>query len=444
MSGSLKKLVSQPVDGVRGTICVPGDKSMSHRALLFGAIATGKTVITGFLAGEDCLATLAALREMSVDIVTVDATTIEVHGAGMRGLTQPQGALNMGNSGTAMRLFAGLLAGQPFTASLIGDDSLSARPMERVAIPLREMGASVETTDGHAPLRIAGGKLEPLQYQCPVASAQLKSAILIAGLYANGTTQVTEPGVTRDHTERMLSLFGAEITSLDKQAAVVGPAELRATQIQVPGDLSSAAFVIALALLRADDQVTIKNVGINPTRTGVLEILQLMGARIEVQQDNSDKGKAQGMSEPTATLIVKRSDLRGVKIPPELVPLAIDELPIVFALAACANGTTEISGAEELRHKESDRIAAMAKGLRNLGIEVEEHADGALIHGGVVNSGTVDSEGDHRIAMSFAVLATVADGPVEINDTANVATSFPNFVSIMTDLGMAITETNIG
>ena len=417
-----------------GTITVPGDKSISHRSLMFGALAEGRTTVRGFLAGEDCLATMAALQALGVHIATAVDGTVTIEGVGMHGLTPAEQALDMGNSGTGLRLMAGLLAGQSFRSELTGDDSLRSRPMERIAGPLRDMGATVDTTDGRAPLTVGGGALSPLTYASPVASAQVKSAILLAGLYAEGTTSVVEPGVTRDHTERMLRTFGVPVASADLTASLTGPARLTACDVQVPGDLSSAAFALGAGCLASSGEVVIENVGINPTRTGVLDILQLMGADITVRD------KRQLGDEPVATLVARPSALRGAVIPPELIPLAIDELPLVFALAACAEGETIVSGAEELRHKESDRIALMVQGLQALGGHVDERPDGAHISGGQLHGGTVDSADDHRIAMAFCVAAGAAADTVTIRDTENIATSFPGFVPLMQSLGLQLTE----
>jgi 3-phosphoshikimate 1-carboxyvinyltransferase len=352
----------------------------------------------------------------------------------LHGLHAAANALDLGNSGTGMRLLAGLLAGQRFGSTLTGDASLRVRPMERVAAPLREMGAAITTTDGCAPIQIYGCPLHAIDFRSPVASAQLKSALLLAGLYATGTTRVTEPGITRDHTERMLQAFGADIQFGAQWAAVNGPAQLRSTAIEVPGDLSSAAFVLAAGLLAGDDTVVVERVGINPTRTGILDILRLMGAEIEIR-DAAETGH-----EPIATLIARRSQLHGATIPPELVPLAIDELPMIFALAACAEGETVVTGAAELRVKESDRIAVMARGLHALGIATDEFPDGIRIGGGTVKGGRVHSHGDHRIAMAFSVLGLAAGKPVTILDTANVATSFPGYPDLMRSIGLDIRE----
>lgn len=431
-------IVVEPGTVGGGSVRVPGDKSISHRALMLGAIATGETRIAGFLAGEDCLATLAALRSLGVDI-ELDLDRVLIRGAGMQGLRPAARALDMGNSGTGMRLLAGLLAGQRFDSELTGDASLRSRPMERIAAPLREMGAAVSTQQGRAPLQIRGGhELHAIEYRSPVASAQIKSAVLLAGLYARGRTCVFEPGISRDHTERMLQTFGVTVEAGTGFAALTGPAQLRGCEVKVPGDLSSAAFVLGAACLAESGITEVQQVGINPTRTGVLDILRLMGANIAVVKESA------AGAEPVANLRVTPAALRGVEIPAELVPLAIDELPLVFALAACAEGPTVVAGASELRHKESDRIATMVAGLRALGVQVDERDDGAVIHGGAVNGGTVDSTGDHRIAMAFAVLAGRASGAVTIKDTTNIATSFPGFTALMNSLGLRLHDADSG
>ncbi|MEZ5566148.1 MAG: 3-phosphoshikimate 1-carboxyvinyltransferase [Gammaproteobacteria bacterium] len=424
----------QPTSRIGGTIRVPGDKSVSHRALMLGAIASGATHISGFLPGEDCLATLAALRSMGIEIAQHDRTTLEVHGAGLGGLHQAAGALDMGNSGTSTRLFMGLLAGQSFSSTLIGDESLSRRPMERVAEPLRRMSATVRTTNGTPPVTVGGAtaQLTPLNFNMPIASAQLKSAVLLAGLYANGETTVTEPAITRDHTERMLSQLGCRIRRTGATVSVTGGSPLRGASIGVPGDLSSAAFMVLAACVAEQGELVIDGVGLNPTRTGILDILKLMGAKLRIEPGPDTGG------EPTGRLIVQPSALHGIDVPPALVPLAIDEFPVIFMAAALASGETRVSGAEELRHKESDRIRVMAAGLATLGIEVEEQPDGAMIRGGRLGGGTINSHGDHRIAMAFAVAASRAEGAVTILDTANVATSFPGFPDLARQIGLDI------
>ena len=425
----------EPGGALRGELRVPGDKSVSHRSLMLGAIADGRSEIEGFLAGADCLATLAALREMGVDIDQPGPTEVRVSGVGLHGLRAPSGALDMGNSGTAMRLFAGLLSAQAFDTVLTGDESLSARPMERVAAPLREMGASIDSTDGRPPLHIHGGRLlAGIDYRMPVASAQVKSALLLAGLYARGATRVTEPAITRDHSERMLRQFGADVVR-DGATVTLQPGALTASRVTVPGDLSSAAFLLLGACAGRGSELRIDGVGLNPTRTGILRILELMGADLRIEERPATAG-----SEPLGRITVRHAQLRGTAIPPELVPLAIDEFPVVFVAAALADGVTTITGAEELRHKESDRIAAMADGLRELGIGVEEFPDGARIQGGQLDGGHIDSRGDHRIAMAFAMAGLAAGGVIEIANTDNVDTSFPGFAALVRQAGLALEE----
>jgi 3-phosphoshikimate 1-carboxyvinyltransferase len=428
---------AKPVDGIGGTITVPGDKSISHRALMLGAIADGQTLIHGFLDGEDCLATRAALEALGVSIYKYALQPVRVDGVGLHGLRAPTKVLDLGNSGTGIRLLTGLLAGQPFASELTGDASLRQRPMERVAAPLRAMGARIETTDGKPPVRVLGGAaLTGIDYELPIASAQVKSAILLAGLFASGRTTVRSPGPSRDHTERMLKSMGVQLETTEQgrghTVSLVGAATLRGREIGVPGDFSSAAFFIVAGCLGAADGLLIKNVGINPTRTGLLTILREMGADIELEAE-----RRLG-AEPVADLFVRQSELVGVDVPPELVPLAIDEFPILFVAAAGARGTTRVRGAEELRAKETDRLAVMAQGLSAVGIEVEEHPDGLSVTGGRVRGGTVDSRGDHRIAMSFAVASLLARAPIEILSTAEVATSFPNFLELATDVGLRV------
>jgi 3-phosphoshikimate 1-carboxyvinyltransferase len=416
---------------IGGSITVPGDKSISHRALMLGAIADGRTEVEGFLDSEDCRATLAALRQLGVSIEFAGESRLTIEGRGIDGLVPAAGSLDMGNAGTAMRLMMGLLAGQRFASVLVGDESLSRRPMERAAAPLRRMGARIETTAGHAPITVHGGTLTAADHALEVPSAQVKSALLLAGLYARGTTRISEPAVTRDHTERMLRAFGVDVTQARGTVAVAGGQRLTACPIRVPGDLSSAAFFLVLGALAAERGLIIQNVGINPTRSGVLEILSRMGARIKIHPRESG-------AEPTADLEVHRSELAGIEVPASLVPLAIDEFPVLFVAAAAARGTTVVTGAQELRVKESDRIAAMAEGLATLGIEVKPMPDGLVIQGGTMTGGTVDSRGDHRVAMAFAVAASVAAGPIVVRDVANVATSFPDFPGTAARAGLAI------
>jgi 3-phosphoshikimate 1-carboxyvinyltransferase len=412
-------------------ITVPGDKSISHRALMLGAISSGRSEVRGFLNGEDCLATADAMRALGVAIRMPSATDVVIEGVGLHGLQPPAGDLDLGNSGTAMRLMAGLLAGQRFATTLRGDESLNGRPMARIVTPLTRMGAAIETDcDGTPPLQIAGGlALQGIHYDMPVASAQVKSAVLLAGLYATGETSVSEPAVTRDHTERMFRSLGVTVASRASTVTLAGGQEPRGTVIDVPGDLSSATFPILGTLLSQNADVLVKNVGVNPTRSGVIDILRGMGA--DIQLENTRRYG----DEPVADIRVRASRLRGGAVEPGLVSLAIDEFPALFVAAAAAEGKTTFSGLAELRVKESDRIAAMADGLRRLGITVEETADGATVHGGRFTGGEVDSYHDHRVAMSLAMAGTIADDEVLIRGVDNVATSFPGFHDCVAGIG---------
>ena len=415
-------------------VTVPGDKSVSHRSLMLGSIAEGLTEVSGFLAGEDCLATLAAMRALGVEIEQPGPPQMTIDGVGIHGLREASGDLDLGNSGTAMRLMAGLLAGQDFPSTLTGDDSLTGRPMSRIIRPLTMMGAAIESDcDGTPPLQIAGGlALKGIHYDMPVASAQVKSSVLLAGLYASGTTSVTEPAVTRDHTERMLESMGVVVGRAKGSVSVGGGQKLRGCQVDVPADLSSAAFILLAVVLADKADVLITNVGVNPTRTGVIDILQAMGADIRLENPQM-LGE-----EPVADIRVRSSQLKGGEVDPELVSLAIDEFPVLFVAAAAASGKTVFSGIGELRVKESDRIAAMADGMRRLGIEVDESQDGAVVHGGRFKGGTVESFGDHRIAMSLALAGTIADSDVIVEDVAAVDTSFPGFAASMAAIGVNI------
>lgn len=415
-------------------VTVPGDKSVSHRALMLGSIAEGRTEVSGFLAGEDCLATLAAMRKLGVSIDQPSATEVSIDGVGLYGLQAPTSELDLGNSGTAMRLMTGLLAGQSFDSVLTGDESLTGRPMGRIIEPLTMMGAAIESDcDGTPPLQVTGGlKLRGISYDMPVASAQVKSSLLLAGLYANGPTQIFEPAVTRDHTERMLKLMGVHIERTGSRIGIMGGQKLKACPVRVPTDLSSAAFVVLAALLSEQADLLIRDVGINPTRTGVIDILQGMGGNITLERPKL-LGK-----EPVADLRVRSSQLRGGAIDRAMVSLAIDEFPVLFVAAAAAKGRSVFSGLEELRVKESDRIASMAAGLQALGIDVEEKPDGAIVQGGRFSGGSVESFGDHRVAMSLAIAGTVADGEVIVKDVASVDTSFPGFRDCLTSIGAGI------
>jgi len=433
VSGRLDWIAS-PVHGLHGELVMPGDKSVSHRAVMLSALADGVSRVTGFLEGEDTRATARIFGQMGVRIDTPSSGERVVHGVGLRGLRAPEGVLDCGNSGTAMRLLCGVMAGQAFDSVLAGDASLSKRPMRRVTGPLASMGAVIETTEaGTPPLRVRGGRaLRGVDHASPVASAQVKSAVLLAGMYADGETVVTEPRPTRDYTERMLRAFGWPVTFEPGRARLSGGHALRATDIVVPADFSSAAFFIVAASIVPGSELVLRNVGMNPRRTGLLHVLRAMGANI-MEQDARDAG-----GEPVANLVVRHASLRGIEVPVEHVADMIDEFPALFVAAACAEGVTTIHGAEELRVKESDRIAVMATGLRALGARIEETRDGAIIEGGTLHGGAVESHGDHRIAMAFAVAGAVADGKVTIRDCANVATSFPGFAELANGCGLSV------
>lgn len=426
--------ICNPAGPVFGYVRVPGDKSMSHRSIMLASIANGSTEITGFLQGEDSLNTLKAFQAMGVDIQQTESEII-VKGVGLHGLSKPASALDMGNSGTAMRLLVGLLCGQSFDSVLVGDASLSSRPMKRVIDPVQLMGAKVDSQPGGtAPLTIhaCSKPLQSIRYPLPVASAQIKSCVLLAGLYAEGVTEVIEPAPTRDHSERMLRGFGCEVITQGNHISLRGGQHLSACNIEVPADISSAAFFMVAASITPDSELTLTHVGINPTRTGVINILELMGADITLINEREVGG------EPVADIVVRSAQLHGIQIPEYLVPLAIDEFPVLFVAASCATGTTTLTGAQELRVKESDRIQVMADGLTTLGISAQATADGIVIHGGQIGSGTVESHGDHRIAMSFAVASLRAKGSITINDCDNVNTSFPGFSDLARHAGFNI------
>jgi 3-phosphoshikimate 1-carboxyvinyltransferase len=427
--------IAGPGGRVSGEVRVPGDKSISHRAVILGAIAQGVTEVSGFLDGEDCLATLAAFEVMGVRVERPAAGRLIIHGVGPRGLRAPSAALDLGNSATAMRLLAGLLCGQEFDSILVGDHSLMRRPMDRVGAPLRRMGARIRTRDGRPPIEITGRRaLQGVAHELDVPSAQVKSAILLAGLYASGRTSIIEPAPTRDHTERMLSVFGVPILRDGAKISMKGPAMLQGCRIDIPGDFSSAAFFIVAGLIAGSAPLLIRGVGVNPTRTGLIEILRLMGADIRLLAPRDCGG------EPVADLEVRPGPLRGIAVPHELVASAIDEFPVLFAAAAVAQGETVVTGAAELRVKESDRIAVMADGLHRVGVHAEVLPDGMRICGGAVGGGIVESRGDHRVAMSFAVLAARASDPVVIRDVRHVATSFPGFAATARGAGLLLGE----
>ncbi|MEO8670497.1 MAG: 3-phosphoshikimate 1-carboxyvinyltransferase [Tahibacter sp.] len=434
MSDSMETWRSSAGARLHGEIRVPGDKSISHRSVMFASLAEGTSRIRGFLEGEDTRATARAFAAMGVRMEQPSPSERIVHGVGLHGLAPPPVAIDCGNAGTGMRLLAGLLAGQTFDSTLIGDASLSRRPMRRVIDPLGIMGARIQAEPGGLPpLAICGGQtLTGIDYALPVASAQVKSALLLAGLYATGVTTIHEPHPTRDYTESMLAAFGWPIRYHAGQASLEGGHRLVATDIQVPADFSSAAFFIVAACLQPGSDLLLRGVGINPRRTGLLAVLHLMGADIVVENEKLHGGEA------VADLRVRYSRLRGVDVPVELVPDMIDEFPALFVAASGAEGTTQIHGAAELRVKESDRIGVMATGLRTLGVLIDELPDGAVIRGGRLGGGQVDSAGDHRCAMSFSIAGLIATSPVTIGDCANVATSFPGFQELANRCGFAL------
>ena len=435
------KFKVQPGGKLFGRIRVPGDKSISHRSIMLGSLAEGTTKITGFLEGEDSLATLKAFQEMGVEIDGPVNGNITIQGVGLKGLKKPNKPLDMGNSGTAMRLMSGILAGQSFSAELIGDASLSKRPMKRVTDPLAEMGAKIKTTQGGMPplQTMENTSLKAIDYIMPMASAQVKSCVLFAGLFAEGTTTVIEPAPTRDHTEKMLNGFGYQVISekLDSmrtKVSVTGGGKLTAGDIDVPSDISSAAFFLVAASIAEEADLVIEHVGINPTRTGIIDILTLMGADISLENQSEVGG------EPVADIRVRSAKLKGINIPKELVPLAIDEFPVLFVAASAATGQTVLTGAEELRVKESDRIQVMADALNAIGIDAVPTEDGMVINGGKQQkqSSIILSHHDHRISMAMAVAGLTANSEIVIDDCANVNTSFPTFVSLINEIGMTI------
>ncbi|MAV73929.1 MAG: 3-phosphoshikimate 1-carboxyvinyltransferase [Cellvibrionales bacterium TMED21] len=425
----------KPGGSITGRLRAPGDKSMSHRTIMLGSIAEGITEATGFLEGQDALCTVNAFRAMGVTIDGPRDGQVRIQGVGLHGLKEPNETLDMGNSGTSIRLISGLLAAQSFDATMTGDASLTKRPMGRVITPLQQMGAVIDSHDERPPLTVRGGQsLKGIHYVMPMASAQVKSCVLLAGLYAEGRTSVIEPAPTRDHTERMLQGFGYAVDSENGVISLSGGGNLQGAQLDIPADISSAAFFLVAASISEGSDLILEHVGINPTRSGVITILTLMGADIEIMNERTVGG------EPVADLSVRSAKLKGIEIPEELVPLAIDEFPVLFIAAACADGETVLSGAEELRVKESDRIASMAEGLTRLGIANEVMPDGIRIQGGRMTGGEIDTYHDHRIAMSFSIAALRANGDIIVNDCDHVATSFPNFASLSKGIGLRITE----
>lgn len=434
MSNSYYQL--EPGGKCSGKLTIPGDKSISHRAVILASIANGISDVKGFLPSSDCKATLNAFQEMGVGVEDVSRSHIRIQGVGQFGLRPPSIGLNMGNSGTAIRLLAGILSGQTFATTLFGDESLNLRPMQRIQAPLQKMGANLMLSAGDVPpiLIKPSDSLTGICYQLPIASAQVKSCILLAGLFAKGETCVIENIKTRDHTERMLKSFSYPVEIKSDRICLRGNQGLKACTVDVPGDISSAAFFIVGAIISKSSQLVIKNVGINPTRDGVIEILRLMGAKIQIQNIRNMG------AEPVADLLISSSNLSGIEIPKKLVAKAIDEFPIIFIAAAYANGITKLCGAEELRNKESDRIHAMAVGLKQIGIDCTEKQDGVDILGGKIMGGEVDCLGDHRVAMAFAIASLVSERSITILNIKNVHTSFPNFVACSKKVGIKITE----
>ena len=417
------------------TITVPGDKSITHRALILASIADGKSEINGYLNSDDCLSTLRALKKLGVRIEKINSTKIIVNGVGLDGLTSPEMDLDLGNSGTSMRLLAGLLSGQSFDTTLVGDNSLSSRPMKRIIYPLSLMGANIQSDRGYPPLTIKAVRhLETINYEIPIASAQVKSAILFSALYTKGHSVIKENSITRDHTEKMFSLMDISMMKKDGSITIKGKQTPKASSIDIPADLSSASFFIVAALISKNSELLITDVGINPTRCGILSILREMGANIEVYNKRFMSG------ELIADIFVRSSKLKGIDISPEYVSLSIDEFPILFIAAAMADGVTKFSGIHELRVKESDRISSMVTGLKTLGIKVDEQKDGAIIKGGNISGGIVNSNGDHRIAMAFAIAGSRAKDIIRIIDTDVVNTSFPDFLKILKNSGIDISE----
>ena len=416
-------MTNETIYPLRGEIKIPGDKSISHRAVMFGSLAKGTTEVTHFLQGADCLSTISCFQKLGINIENNNDKII-IHGKGLHGLSAPTDILDCGNSGTTTRLISGILSGQSFTSTLTGDASIQKRPMKRIMDPLRQMGADITSVHDNncAPLMIKGSKLHGIHYHSPIASAQVKSSILLAGLYAEGETRVTEPYISRNHSEIMLSYFGANIRTEDTTAILLPNPILEGQKIAVPGDISSAAYFIAAGLLVPGSEILLKNVGINPTRDGILRVAKEMGGNVELLNINTDNG------EPTADVLVKFSALHGITIGGEIIPTLIDEIPIIAIMAAFARGTTVIKDAAELKVKESNRIQVMVDNLKAMGADIESTDDGMIIHGGKdLHGAIIDSHMDHRIAMSFAIASLLADGHMTILDKNCVDISFPTF-----------------
>lgn len=416
--------------GLKGEIAVPGDKSISHRSIMFGSIANGTTTVTNFLLGDDCLSTIACFRKLGV-LIEQNEKEVVIHGKGMEALQEPKDILDVGNSGTTIRLLTGILSGLPFHSTLIGDSSIGKRPMTRVVAPLREMGAKIDgREDGkYTPLSVRGGNLQSITYRLPVASAQVKSAILFAGLNADGVTKIIEPVPTRDHTERMIQRFGGKISRKDKEIFVEGAQKLSGTNIHVPGDISSAAFFLVAGCIVPNSKISLNNVGLNPTRTGILEVLHNMGACMEIHKNDTD------VFEPTGTITVSTSDLKGTTIEGEIIPKLIDEIPIIALLATQAEGVTVIKDAHELKVKETNRIDTVVTELKKLGADIQATEDGMIIRGGKKLIGTkVDSHGDHRIGMMLAIAAQICEGELTLENAKAISVSYPSFFEHLNEL----------
>ncbi|MFD9626768.1 3-phosphoshikimate 1-carboxyvinyltransferase [Peribacillus muralis] len=423
------KKLQTDIQSLRGSIAIPGDKSISHRSIMFGALAEGETIVTNFLPGADCISTISCFKQLGIDIEQ-DGRNVRIEGKGFNGLTEPKEVLDVGNSGTTIRLMSGILAGQDFSAVLTGDESIAKRPMTRVVNPLRQMGANIDGRKGaeYTPISIRGGKLEGIRYELPVASAQVKSAIILAGLQAEGETIIIEPEKTRDHTERMIEAFGGKIEKDGHTIKVGGNQVFKGTTIHVPGDISSAAFFLVAAAITKNSEVVLKNVGLNPTRTGILEVMKAMGADITIEKKTSG-------GEPAGDITVRSSRLKGTTISGDLIPRLIDEIPVIALLATQAEGVTTIKDAAELKVKETNRIDTVANELSILGADITPTADGLLINGRkALNGGKVTSHGDHRIGMMLAVAALITDGAVELADPDAIDVSYPEFFEHLTHL----------
>lgn len=423
-----KKLQTN-IQTLRGSIAIPGDKSISHRSIMFGALAEGETTVTNFLPGADCLSTISCFKQLGVHIEQ-DGQNVKIEGKGFNGLKEPESVLDVGNSGTTIRLMMGILAGQPFSAVLAGDESIAKRPMTRVVNPLRQMGAVIDGRKGaeYTPLCIRGGKLKGFRYELPVASAQVKSAIILAGLQAEGETIIIEPEETRDHTERMIQEFGGKIEKDGHTIKVSGNQVFKGTSINVPGDISSAAFFMVAAAITENSEVVLKNVGLNPTRTGIIEVMKSMGADITIEKKTSE-------GEPAGDITVRSSRLKGTTISGDLIPRLIDEIPVIALLATQAEGVTTIKDAAELKVKETNRIDTVANELSILGADITPTADGLIIKGRkALNGGKVTSHGDHRIGMMLAVAALITDGEVELADPDAIDVSYPLFFGHLSQL----------